>query len=206
MVFVADSLVDLCPKSLLKKTVDKLIDNAPEVRLGADGQSAALVHQSWNSSSFKRFEECVFSVNANDWSKNKRRGLYVSIRKLNLRKSPSDEGCIDHVSFKFHIEKPKKYCGRLTSSPADLRKTFFAEAGGHVKVKISIDKMVPLKKLEDTLDIEILFTAFEGKTAGLHAHAQANRFLISRQIATTRKARNAARTRASRKRSTTTAS
>lgn len=135
----------------------------PEIRLGIDGQSAALVHQSWNSSSFKRFSDCHFSVTANELKpKSKQRGLYVSIRKLNLRKSPRDETCIDFIQFKFSREQ-KKFCGRLTTAPDDLQKSFFVETGGFVKVKISLDRLYPLKYIEDTLDIEILFTAFEGE-------------------------------------------
>lgn len=154
--------MDICPSGF-KATFNKLTKNVPEIRLGDDSQSAALVHQSWNSSTFKRFNECHFSVNANDLSKNKERGLYVSIRKLNLRKAIKDETCIDFISFKFSSNEQKKYCGRLTTSTDDLQKSFFIEPRGLVKVKILFDTFRPLKYVEDTLDIEVLFTAFEGE-------------------------------------------
>lgn len=133
----------------------------PEIKLGDDFNSAALIHYSWNSSTFKRLDECHFSVNAN--LSNKQRGLYVSIRKLNLRKANKDESCIDFISFKFSSNEQKKYCGKLTTSTVDLQKSFFIEPRGLVKVKFAFDTLRPLKYVEDTLDIEVLFTAFEGK-------------------------------------------
>lgn len=37
------------------------------------------------------------------------------------------------------------------------------ERGGVMKVTIFIDKLRPLKYIEDTLDVELVFTAFDGE-------------------------------------------
>lgn len=159
-------------------TFNKLLNNRPEVRLGYDGDSAALIHETWNSSSFKRLDECKFNVDANhNLAKGRSRGLYVSIRKLNLRESTDKDGCIDYIQFKFGSQKTPKLCGQLNASTNEnVKKMFYSERGGVIKVTIYIDKLRPLKYIEDTLDVELVFTAFDGecicavKIANVHLH------------------------------------
>lgn len=38
-----------------------------------------------------------------------------------------------------------------------------SERGGVIKVTIYIDKLRPLKYIEDTLEVELVFTAFDGE-------------------------------------------
>lgn len=162
---LTDLVSQLCPSGVLN-TFNKLLNNRPEVRLGFDGQSAAFVHETWNSSSFKRLDECKFNVDANhNLAKGRTRGLYASIRKLNLRESPDKEGgCIDFIQFKFGTQKTAKLCGQLNaSSNIHLKQLYHHERGGVMKVTIFIDKLRPLKYIEDTLDVELVFTAFDGE-------------------------------------------
>lgn len=135
-----------------------------EVHLGEMDQSAALVQFSWNSSYFKRYDECKFRVVAvTDDGKQRNRGVFVSIRRLNLRKNPSSEDCIDYIRFKFGDTKSPKYCGQLNASVDDVKKIYFGEGGGIIEVYLKLDKFAPLKNIEDTLDVELVFTANEGK-------------------------------------------
>lgn len=135
-----------------------------EVHLGENDQSAALVQFSWNSSNFKRYDDCRFkvvaTVNMND--KARKRGVFVSIRRLNLRKGPNSEDCVDYFRFKFGDTKSPKYCGQLNASIDDVQKIYFGEGGGTIEVHVRLDKFLPLSNTEDTLDIEFVFTANEG--------------------------------------------
>lgn len=172
--FSTDLVSQLCPSGVLN-TFNKLLNNRPEVRLGFDGQSAAFVHETWNSSSFKRLDECKFNVDANhNLAKGRTRGLYASIRKLNLRESPDKEGgCIDYIQFKFGTQKTAKLCGQLNASSNTHLKQLYHhhERGGVMKVTIFIDKLRPLKYIEDTLDVELVFTAFDGECLNSNSNA-----------------------------------
>lgn len=138
-----------------------------EVHLGENNQSAALVQFTWNSSTFKRYDDCRFRVVATlDGDKTRNRGVFVSIRRLNLRKSQYSEECIDYIRFKFGDEKSPKYCGQLNASIDDVKKIYFGEGGGIIEVTLKLDKFAPLKEIDDTLDVELVFTANEGKLMG----------------------------------------
>lgn len=115
---------------------------------------------SWNSSSFKRYDECNFRVIAPSApDQNRKRGLFVSIRRLNLRKNANGE-CTDYVRFKWTNQKTGKYCGQLNAS-ADVDKEYFKEGSSEINVHIYLDKSQPLKHIDATLDIELVFTANE---------------------------------------------
>lgn len=141
------------------------MDNKPEIRLGENGESAALVHQNWNSSSFKRFDECSFNVDTSRGDKKSRiSGLYVSIKRLNLRRHGTVGECIDYVRFKFGDKKTHKICGQIDATTnGDYDHYNFDVKGGLTKVYLSIDKLLPLQRTEDTLDIELVFTAYESR-------------------------------------------
>lgn len=136
-----------------------------EVPLGENEQSAALVQLSWNSSHFKRYENCRFRVVAttNEDEKHRNRGVFVSIRRLNLRKNPNSEECIDYIRFTFGETKSPKYCGQLNASVDDVKKIYFGEGGGVIEIKLYLNKFQPLRNIDDTLDVELVFTANEGK-------------------------------------------
>lgn len=125
-------------------------------------QSAAIIQLSWNSSSFKRYDECKFRVVApSTLDQDRKRGLFVSIRRLNLRKNANGE-CTDYVRFKLTNQKTEKYCGQLNTS-ADVDKEYFKEGSSVIDVHIHLEKSLPLKHIDDTLDIELVFTANECK-------------------------------------------
>ncbi|XP_031637658.1 uncharacterized protein LOC116350074, partial [Contarinia nasturtii] len=156
-------LNDLCPPAdSLLKSFNTIMRNMKEVHLGEMGDSAALVHLSWNSSTFKRIDDCKFRVVAMiDGEKQRNRGVFVSIRRLNLRKNSNSEDCIDYIRFKFGDTKSPKYCGQLNASVDDVRKIYFGEGGGIIEVTLKLDRFVPLKNIDNTLDVELVFTANE---------------------------------------------
>lgn len=164
--YISVLLNDLCPNNPLKKAFNKLMDNKPEIRLNENENSAALIHQTWNSSSFKRFDECSFNVDVTkEARKTRNSGLYLSIKRLNLRKSGYDDECIDYIRFKFGDKKTQKICGQVDVTSPDVEKYHFDVAGGLTKIYISIDKLRPLHRTEDTLDVELVFTAYQSKFA-----------------------------------------
>lgn len=162
--FCLGVLTELCPpKDSLQKSFSTLFRTMREVHLGENDQSAALIQFSWNSSTFKRYDDCRFRVTAtiND-DKTRNRGVFLSIRRLNLRKSPMSEDCIDFIRFTYVGSKSPRYCGQLNASVDDVKKIYFGESGGIVDVQIKLDVFQPLRQLDDTLDVELVFTANEG--------------------------------------------
>lgn len=159
---------DLCPnKDNILGNFHKLIGHKKDVHLSDGVQSAAVIHLSWNSSNFKRYDECKFRVVASTApEQNRKRGLFVSIRRLNLRKNGLGE-CTDFVRFKLSNQKTEKYCGQLNAS-ADVDKEYFKEGSNVIDVHIHLEKSIPLKHIDDTLDIELIFTANECKYEQLH--------------------------------------
>lgn len=134
-----------------------------EVQLGENDQSAALVQFSWNSSNFKRYDDCKFRVVATiKDDKTRNRGVFLSIRRLNFRKNPISDDCIDYIRFTFGDKKSPKYCGQLNASIDDVKKIYFGESGDVVGVDIKLDAFQPLRNIDDTLDVELIFTANEG--------------------------------------------
>lgn len=158
------SLSELCPESKLQKSFSTLFRTRREVHLGENDESAALVQFSYNSSNFKRYDECKFHVIATiDGEPKRQRGVFVSIRRLNLRKNLVSDDCIDYIRFRFGDEKSPKYCGQLNASVDDVKKIYFGEVGGEIGVEIKLDKFEPLRKIDDTLDVDLVFTANEGE-------------------------------------------
>lgn len=147
---------------------NRLLKHMREIQLGENDQSAALIQYSWNSSNFKKYDDCRFRVTATNDVTHKNRGVFVSIRRLNLRKSPEKNGeCIDYIRLKFAEEKSPKFCGKLNASVDDVQKIYFGESGGMIEVHLHLDKFRPLKNIDDTLDIELVFTANQGKCLDL---------------------------------------
>lgn len=155
-------ITDLCPPDdSMMKTWTRFTNHIKEVHLDENENSAALIHYSWNSSNFKKIHECQFRVIARPDEKHKNRGVFVSIRRLNLRKDTGE--CIDYIRLAFGKEKSPKFCGQLNASVDDVQKIYFGEGSGEITVYLKIDKYKPLDRIEDTLDIELVFTANQGK-------------------------------------------
>lgn len=163
--FSPDSFAQLCPTSdSLTKSFNLLFRNMKEVHLFENEQSGALISYSWNSSNFKKYSDCRFRVVAtiND-NKVRNRGLFVSIRRLNLRKARNSDSCTDFIQFTFGEKKTPKFCGQLNASFDDVEKIFFGESGGTIEVYLNFEKQIPLQNIDDTLDVELVFTANESK-------------------------------------------
>lgn len=76
---------------------------------------------------------------------------------------------MDYIRFIYAEDgrKTAKLCGHLNSNPSDLKKIFIDDEKGRIKVSIHFDRFLPMKRDEDTLDIELLFTAYGGKKKNL---------------------------------------
>lgn len=171
----AGILSELCvPNDNILSGFNLLMRNLKRVDLGEDEDSAALVRFSWNSSNFKRYDSCKFKVVANlhDDQKRRNRGIFISIRRLNIRKDVNSDKCVDYIRFKFGDTKSKKFCGQLNASDDDVTKIYFGEGNGEVEVDIDLEKLQPLKHIDDTLDVEVMFTANEGKWPNRLNHMQ----------------------------------
>lgn len=56
----------------------------------------------------------------------------------------------------------------------DVKKIYFGESGGTIIVEIRLDAFQPFRNIDDTLDIDLVFTANEGKwKTALRAHTNA---------------------------------
>lgn len=127
----------MCPSNPLKKVFNKFLDNKPEIRLGEDGNSAALVQQNWNSSSFKRLDECSFNVDIiKDNQQYRNGGMYATIKRLNFRRNGEDGNCIDYIRFKFGDRKTPKICGQIDEASPDYAHHNFDVDGKLIKVCI----------------------------------------------------------------------
>lgn len=115
-----------------------------------------------------------------DDDKTRHRGVFVSIRRLNLRKSIYTDDCIDYIRFTFGDEKSPKYCGQLNASIDDVKKIYFGEGGGVIEVRLKLDKFAPFKNIDDTLDVELVFTANEGESKCVFAKGCGNSEAVER--------------------------
>lgn len=157
-------ITDLCPsEGSMMKSWTRFTNHIKEVHLGENENSAALIHYSWNSSNFKKINDCQFRVIAQPDEKHKNRGVFVSIRRLNLRKATENGECTDFIRFAFGNEKSPKFCGQLNASVDDVQKIYFGEGSGEITVYLKLEKFKPLDRVENTLDIELVFTANQGK-------------------------------------------
>ncbi|XP_052862140.1 uncharacterized protein LOC128268887 [Anopheles cruzii] len=117
-----------------------------ELRTLIDYKRGAVFEQSWNSSSFKRFNECKFTLQTPPGM-----GLYLMVRKLSLRRDAKGN-CVDTVTVKQSNDKKTRFC----YTPKDVPRSFSDPQ--HLRITIKLDHYQPLATVEDTLQIQLVVT------------------------------------------------
>lgn len=165
-LFTLDKFNKLCPTSKFKLIVDALLDNNSNIELeNSKDLSAALVSQKWDDKTYKAVEYCDFKVIAKTPRHNSgaTRGIFASIRQMNLRKGASNE-CIDYVLFEVGsgvYQKSQKMCGTIDGDEVYEVSNFFEAPGGTMKVIVFINRYVTLESGSE-LGIEFSFTSYDG--------------------------------------------
>lgn len=161
---VSDKFNKLCTTSKFRAFVDTLLDDKPNVELeNSNDSSAALISQKWDDKTYKSVEHCQFNVIAKIPRFGAPRGIFASIRQMNLRKGPLNE-CIDYVLFEVgggEDQKTKKICGSIEDDKVYDVSNFFEAPGGTMKVVIFINRYVTLESGKE-LGIEFSFTSYDG--------------------------------------------
>uniref|UniRef100_A0A182JY09 CUB domain-containing protein n=1 Tax=Anopheles christyi TaxID=43041 RepID=A0A182JY09_9DIPT len=111
-----------------------------------DFSTGVIYGQSWNSSSFKRFSECKFILQAQP-----AHGIYLTVRKLNMRQDAKGS-CIDTVSVKQSNGKKIKFC----YTPKDVPRSFADPT--YLKITIRLEHLAPLASIDDSLHIQLVAT------------------------------------------------
>lgn len=120
--------------------------------------SGAIISQSWNASSFKKFQDCNLKI-----IPAAKRGLYATVRTLRLRKSNMSESgtCIDYIKLvDANGRFTKNICGEVDNlHPSEV----LSQDGGPFVLQIRLDRLRPLPTEDDFLEISIVFTSYEGR-------------------------------------------
>lgn len=125
--------------------------------------SAALISQKWDGSTYKDVEHCDFKVVTKTPRYAATRGIFASIRQMNLRKGPDNE-CIDYVIFEVgsgESQKSQKMCGTIDGEDVYDISNFYEAPAGTMKVIIYVNRYVTLEPGNE-LGIEFSFTAYDG--------------------------------------------
>lgn len=142
--------------------VERIFDK-PNVELERpDELSAALISKKWDSNTYKSVEDCDFKVVAKQSEHELPRGIFASIRRMNLRKSSSND-CIDFVVFEVGSHKSPKICGVIDGDAMYDRSNFFEAPGGTMKVTVYLNRYTILESGKE-LEIDFVFTAYDGKS------------------------------------------
>lgn len=143
-----------------------MFDNVPVVHLSTGNESAAIVHQVWNEEDIKKFHPCKVQIDSNLYSPELgkyNRGVFISIRKINFRKNPNNNECIDYIQISFEKSQIQKICGVFNVNEDIGKKSFFNDDNGNATIHIHIDRNAPLPMNQRFLEVELLFTAYESK-------------------------------------------
>lgn len=159
-----DLVRKLCPASELRLSFNQLYHNLPGIQLYNQSESAAFVHDIWTDDNIGEFHDCAFTVDSNLYVENARygRGLFVSIKTINFRQD-AQGNCIDYVRLRFDGAYTDKICGRFTADDELGQKSFFSESGGIIKVHIFVNKTVPFHPSQRSIEVDLMFTAFESR-------------------------------------------
>lgn len=163
-IFLSDKYRELCPGNKFKVLFDSNTNNKPEVRLGEGIQSAAIVHYHSNSSTHSKIGSCEFNVKLdNPFASN---GIFVSIKKLKLRKRDHDDHCLDFIRFSYkNGTQTREICENVeTSAQNNFIRNFFDVTSGELKVEISIGTSLT-GNIDDSNESEVylVFTAYSRK-------------------------------------------
>lgn len=130
-------------------------------------ESAAIVRQVWTEENLQNFHDCRITIDSNLYSQYGKygRGMFVSIRRINFRKKSNaqDAECIDYVRISFGQAKLQKICGTFDANTELGRQAFFNDDEGSVNIHIFIDKTRPLTLGQRSIELEMVFTAYDSK-------------------------------------------
>ncbi|XP_058834684.1 uncharacterized protein LOC131691936 [Topomyia yanbarensis] len=144
-------IYDMIPQGICKMRriplLDNLLTQSDPIQLSSS-ERGAIFRQSWNSSTFKRFSDCKFYLQAPTHM-----GLYLSISKVQLRKN-SRGNCIDNVVVKKSSDKKYQFC----DMPDDGETKVFSDDRGWMRVTVNLDTTLALSTLEDTLEVQFIVT------------------------------------------------
>ncbi|XP_031633317.1 uncharacterized protein LOC116347055 [Contarinia nasturtii] len=156
------SLRKLCSGSEFHRSFNKLYHNEPGLALFNQSDSATYVHDTLIKDNIDEFQNCEFTVDGNLYTPNGqyRRGIFASVNRLNFRLY-SNGTCIDYVRFRFVNDSTDKICGRFNAEDEIGQRSFFTEPSGVIKVHIFVDKSIPFTPQQDSVQVNLLFTAYE---------------------------------------------
>lgn len=141
---------DMIPQGICKMRriplLDNLLTQADPIQLTPE--RGAILRQTWNSSSFKRFSDCKFYLQAPDHM-----GIYLTISKVQLRKN-SRGSCIDSIVVKKSNEKKYQFC----DLEDDEELKVFSDDKGRMRITVNLDTTLALPTLEDTLEVQFVAT------------------------------------------------
>lgn len=84
----------------------------------------------------------------------------MSVRKSTLRFTERD--CLDYVRFTVQDDiTTDKICGVFSDQDEIGKQKFYREDSGVIKVHISINKLIEFTPAQRSVELELLFTAFE---------------------------------------------
>lgn len=126
---------------------DNLLTQADPIQL-RNPERGAIFRQTWNASSFKKFGDCKFYVQAPPSM-----GLYLTVSIAKLRKN-SRNHCIDNIVVKKSSEKKFTFCDATDDD--ELR--VYADDHGKMRVTINLDTTLALPTLDDTLEVQFIAT------------------------------------------------
>ncbi|XP_062544766.1 uncharacterized protein LOC134211668 [Armigeres subalbatus] len=148
-------IYEMVPEGICKTRriplLDNFIINWDPITL-SNPEMGAIFRQTWNSSSFKRFAECKFYVQAPP-----KMGLYLTISTAKLRKN-SRGHCIDSIVVKKSNDKKYTFCDALDDDDDDDELKVFSDDHGKIRVTINLDTTLALPTLNDTLEVQLIAT------------------------------------------------
>lgn len=149
---------DLCSPNFVHQFARRIFDHNQEVLINR--HNALIISQTWkDNKSIKRFDEkCSFVVEATP-----KAGLIINVNQLYLRHNNLIlRECYDYLRIYFSDgTKSEKICTPISANTTGIRS--FIDPGGRVKVKIRLNDDIRLSPGGETLNLEMVFTQFEGE-------------------------------------------
>lgn len=132
--------------------LDNILTQQDPIHLSNPGKGA-IFRQIWNASSFKKFADCKFYLQAPP-----RMGLYLTISKAQLRKNNHGH-CIDNIVVKKSNDKKYTFCDAMEDED-ELR--VCTDNRGWMRVTVNLDTTLALPTLDDTLEVQFVATVKRG--------------------------------------------
>lgn len=142
---------DMVPQGICKSRripiFDNILTQSNPIQL-SNAERGAIFWQSWNSSSFKKFADCKFYLQAPP-----RMGLYLTVTKAQLRKN-SQGVCIDNIIVKKSNEKKFLFCEAEENNAPRV----YSDDKGQMRITVNLDSNLPLPYVNSTLEVQFVVT------------------------------------------------